>query len=81
MSKLIPLLSALQLWGGRGRTKEELGGKLSGCNEWMAWCIWVETGKELGRKVVSSHIQVLKAKMEGNDECEYMIWHRGSQSF
>ena len=62
--------SALRLHGGRGRAKDDLGGKLCGGNEWIAWCIWVQTGVALDRKQVSSHLQVLKVKMKDNVPCE-----------
>lgn len=62
--------AALRLHGGRGRAKDDLGGKLCGGNEWIAWCIWVQTGIALDRKQVSSHLQVLKVKMKDNIPCQ-----------
>ena len=68
-NQLIP--SALRLFGGYGRDKQKLGSKLSGCNEWIAWCIFVESGTELSRKQISSHLQVLKKLLSDNAQCKW----------
>ncbi|KAG8533794.1 uncharacterized protein KY384_001535 [Bacidia gigantensis] len=72
---------ALRLYGGRGRAKNSVfltgsnENKLSGGNEWIAECIFVQTGVKVKRKQVSSHIQVLKGKMSHNPEWLELVKH------
>ena len=66
---------AIRLIGARGRKKESLptwgeGSRLAGGNEFIADLIYRQTGRTLGRKQVSSHIQVLKPKLRSVPDCE-----------
>ena len=65
-------ITALRFYGGRGRAQERLGGKISGGNEWIAWCIWVQTAVKFDRKQIGSHMQVLRNFMRKNVECTSM---------
>ncbi|KAL6713886.1 hypothetical protein ACLMJK_008380 [Lecanora helva] len=60
---------ALRLYPRRGRKKEILNGKQSGGNEFITNHILQRTGEFRDRKQVSSHLQVLKAKMKNNKHC------------
>lgn len=54
-----------------GRKKKLLGTKLCGRNEEISLKIEEWTGVLRKRKQISSHIQVLRAFMVGNEECKF----------
>lgn len=79
----VDAMPALRYVPPRGRKKEQRGHKLCGRNELLSEKIMLWTGVYRSRKQISSHIQVLKGFMMGNDECEScqdVLWYTGAQS-
>ena len=65
---------AIRLFGGKGRKKDPLdvenGSKLCGGNEFISRSILLQTGIDLGRKKISSHIQTLKPMLRHVPRCK-----------
>ncbi|KAL8762961.1 MAG: hypothetical protein Q9184_001111 [Pyrenodesmia sp. 2 TL-2023] len=64
----VDAMPALRYVPPRGRKKEQRGHKLCGRNELLSEKILLWTGVYRSRKQISSHIQVLKGFMMGNDD-------------